>query len=290
MAKETGDDIYFQRFIEIARRIDMVRGQERGAISNKRPRHSDSFSGALSGGRDSFGRGYLPRPFQSALQASHVMPRDSSSAPIYVSIPVKDSIVVDRVYCSCVISIGSLETSVDLLLLDMVDFAVILGMDWVSPYHAILDRHAKMVTLAMPKYPLLEWRETPGYSTSRVISYVKARHMVEKGYLAYLAYIHDYSVEVPSMDSVPVACEFPYVFSPDLPGTPPDRDIDFCIDLALGTQPISIPPYRMAPTSVEGKRNNYKICMIRDSLDLVCCLGCTSVVHEEERWYDEEVY
>ncbi|XP_070036104.1 uncharacterized protein [Nicotiana tomentosiformis] len=53
------------------------------------------------------------------------------------------------------------------------------------------------------------------------------------------------------MDSVPVVCEFPDVFPVDLLGMPPDRDIDFCIDLAPGTQPISIPPYRMAPPELK---------------------------------------
>ncbi|XP_070044551.1 uncharacterized protein, partial [Nicotiana tomentosiformis] len=121
------------------------------------------------------------------------------------------------------------------LLLDMVDFDVILGMDWLSPYHAILDYHAKTVTLVMPG----------------VISYMKARRMVEKGCLAYLAYIRDPNADVPSMDSVPVVREFLEVFPADLSGMPPDRDIDFCIDLAPGTQPISIPPYRMAPPELK---------------------------------------
>ncbi|XP_070034484.1 uncharacterized protein [Nicotiana tomentosiformis] len=129
----------------------------------------------------------------------------------------------------------SLKTSGDLLLLDMVDFDVILGMDWLLPYHATLDCHPKTVTLAMPGLPQLEWRRTLGHSTSRVISYVKDRCMVEKGCLAYLAYVHDSSAEVPSMDSVTVLCEFPEVFPADLSGMPPDKDIDFCIDLALGT-------------------------------------------------------
>ena len=48
-----------------------------------------------------------------------------------------------------------------------------------------------------------------------------------------------------------VVHEFPNVFPSDLLGMPPDRDIVFCIDLALGTQPISIPPYRMAPLEVK---------------------------------------
>jgi len=175
-----------------------------------------------------------------------VMHSDSLSAPAYVSTPVGDSIVVDRVHCSYIVVIGGLETRVDLLLLNMVDFDVILGMDWLSPYHAIFDCHAKTVTLALPGLPRLEWRGTPSHSTRSVISYVKARCMVKKGCLTYLAYVRDSSAKVPSIDSVPVVREFPEVFPSDLPGMPPDRDIDFCIDLAPGTQPISIPPYRMA--------------------------------------------
>lgn len=58
-----------------------------------------------------------------------VMPRDSLSAPVYVSTPVGDSIMVDRVHRSYIVVIGGIETRVDLLLLDMVDFDVILGMD-----------------------------------------------------------------------------------------------------------------------------------------------------------------
>ncbi|XP_070013714.1 uncharacterized protein [Nicotiana sylvestris] len=164
---------------------------------------------------------------------------------------VGDSIIVDRVYRSFVVIIGGLESRVDLLLLDMVDFDVILGMDWLSPYHAILDYHAKTVTLALSGLPQLEWRGTPGHSTSRVISYMKARRMVEKVCLGYLAYVCDSSTEVPSMDSVPVLHEFPEVFPADLRGMPPDRDIDFCIDVAPGTQPISISPYRVAPPELK---------------------------------------
>ncbi|XP_070054564.1 uncharacterized protein [Nicotiana tomentosiformis] len=67
MAKETEDDIAFQRAIDISRQIEMVRGQERGLVFDKRPRHSGSFSGASSGGRGTLGRGHPPRAFQSTL-------------------------------------------------------------------------------------------------------------------------------------------------------------------------------------------------------------------------------
>ena len=55
--------------------------------------------------------------------------RDSLSFPIYVSTPMGDSLIVDRVYRSCLIALSSFETRADLLLLSMVDFDVILGMD-----------------------------------------------------------------------------------------------------------------------------------------------------------------
>ncbi|XP_070039670.1 uncharacterized protein [Nicotiana tomentosiformis] len=57
------------------------------------------------------------------------MPRKSLVSSVHVSTPVGDTIVVDRVYRSCVVSIEGLETQKDLLLLSMVDFDVILGMD-----------------------------------------------------------------------------------------------------------------------------------------------------------------
>ncbi|XP_070018284.1 uncharacterized protein [Nicotiana sylvestris] len=50
---------------------------------------------------------------------------------------------------------------------------------------------------------------------------------------------------------ITVVRDFPEVFPADLPGMPPDKDIDFGIDLVLGTQPISIPPYRMAPAELK---------------------------------------
>ncbi|XP_070035737.1 uncharacterized protein [Nicotiana tomentosiformis] len=84
-----------------------------------------------------------------------VVPHDSLSTSVYVYTPVGDSVMVYHVYRSCVVTIESLKTSVDILLLDMVDLYVILGMDWLSPYHVILDCHAKTMTLAMPGLPRL---------------------------------------------------------------------------------------------------------------------------------------
>ncbi|XP_070054057.1 uncharacterized protein [Nicotiana tomentosiformis] len=133
---------------------------------------------------------------------------------------------------------------VDLLLLNMVDFDVILGMDWFSPCHAILDCHTKTVTLALPGLLRMESRGSLDYVPNRVISYLKAKRMAGKGCLSYLA-------DTPTIDCVPVVRDFPDVFPADLPGMPPDRDIDFGIELVHDTQPISIPLYRMTPIELK---------------------------------------
>ncbi|XP_075079670.1 uncharacterized protein LOC142164825 [Nicotiana tabacum] len=157
--------------------------------------------------------------------------RDSLSSHVYMSTPVGDSIVVGRVYRSCLVILGSFETKADLLLLGMVDFDITLGMDWVSPYHTILDYHAKIVTLAMPGLPRIEWRGALDYVPSRVIPFLNAHRMVEKGCNAYLAFIRDVSVDTPTMESVLVVRDYLDVFLVDLMGMPPDKDVDFGIDL-----------------------------------------------------------
>ena len=49
------------------------------------------------------------------------------------------------------------------------------------------------------------------------------------------------------LEEIPVVCEYADVFPDDLPGMPPDRDIEFIIELQTGTAPISKRPYRMPP-------------------------------------------
>ncbi|XP_071678359.1 uncharacterized protein [Lolium perenne] len=55
------------------------------------------------------------------------------------------------------------------------------------------------------------------------------------------------SISGPDLDQVPVVCEYPDVFPEELPGMPPDRDIEFIIELIPGTAPIAQRPYRMNP-------------------------------------------
>ena len=76
----------------------------------------------------------------------------------------------------------------------------------------------------------------------------KARKMISKGYICHLVRVRDTEAEAPTLQLVPVVKEFVDVFPEELPGLPPEREVDFGIDLLPGTQPISIPLYSIART------------------------------------------
>ena len=54
----------------------------------------------------------------------------------------------------------------------------------------------------------------------------------------------------PLLCDIPIVCEFPDVFPDELPGLPPDRDVEFRIELVLGIAPISRRPHRMPPNEL----------------------------------------
>ena len=53
------------------------------------------------------------------------------------------------------------------------------------------------------------------------------------------------------LEDIPVVKEFQDVFPYDISGLPPDREIEFVIELIPGTEPISNPPYRMVPAELK---------------------------------------
>ena len=66
-----------------------------------------------------------------------------------------------------------------------------------------------------------------------------------------MAHVIDKSSPKVTLDSVPIVQEFQDVFSEDLLGLPPDRELEFGIEVLLSSAPISIPPYRMAPMELK---------------------------------------
>lgn len=93
---------------------------------------------------------------------------------------------------------------------------------------------------------------------SHFISYLKARKLISKGCIYHLVRVKDTKSETPTLHSVNIVNEFSDVFLDDLPGIPPDREIEFGIDLLPDTHPISIPPYRMAPAELKELKEQLK--------------------------------
>ena len=78
--------------------------------------------------------------------------------------------------------------------------------------------------------------------------------------------------------------DFPDVFPEELPGMPPDRDIEFLIELLPGTGPISKRPYRMPAKDLEEIKNQIKELLDKGYIRL----GITRTSSGEERWIVED--
>ncbi|XP_069154441.1 uncharacterized protein [Solanum lycopersicum] len=122
----------------------------------------------------------------------------------------------------------------------MLDFDVILGMDWLHSCYDSVDCRTRIDCFQFPDEPILEWKGSSLAPMGRFITYLKARKMTSKGYLYNPVRVKD-----SSSASVPVVCDFQKLFPEDLPEVRPEREIDFIIYLLPDTQPISIHPYRM---------------------------------------------
>ena len=159
--------------------------------------------------------------------------------------------MVRVVFQSCVVRINTVETLADLILLEpMEDIDVILGMDWLAACHADVGCYSKTVKFDIPGISPFVFKGDDCPTLASIISSMSAMQLMDKGNQGFLAVVRDVDAEVPSLDQVSIVREFPDVFSDELPRMPPDREVKFSIELAPGVQPVSIPPYRMAPTEL----------------------------------------
>ena len=70
--------------------------------------------------------------------------------------------------------------------------------------------------------------------SSNIISAMAVQRMLRKGYQGYLAYVVETGKEGTMVNEIPVVREFPDVFPDDIAGLPPDREVEFTIDLIPG--------------------------------------------------------
>ena len=126
-----------------------------------------------------------------------------------------------------------------------------LGMDWLSKHRATLDCYKKEVRSVRPDEPGMIFRGIRREIAPSLINAMTALKMLWKGCQGYLAFVVDRRQEGTWLEDIPMVKEFPDVFTDDISGLPSDRAIEFVIELIPGTEPISIPPYRMAPSELK---------------------------------------
>ena len=167
-----------------------------------------------------------------------------------VSVPNWDIMISERIVPGSRLVIQNKDFPADLIVLGIHDFDIVLGMDWLSKHIATLDCYKKEVRLVRPKEPGVIFLGIRREISPSLINAMTASKMLRKGCQGYLAFVVDRRQEGTRLEDIPIVKEFPDVFPDDISGLPADREVKFTIDLIPGTEPISIPPYRMAPAEL----------------------------------------
>jgi hypothetical protein len=121
------------------------------------------------------------------------------------------------------IKLGSIIFRTTLLIMGLESLDIILGTDWLSQHHILIDVAARAIEIHSP-------------ICEEITLYLPDQGCTHSCALT--------GVESP-VERIPLVCEYPDVFPDELLGMPPDRDIEFAIELQPGTTPISKRPYRM---------------------------------------------
>jgi hypothetical protein len=126
------------------------------------------------------------------------------------------------------IKFGSIIVGTTLLIMGLESVYIILGTDWLSWHHVLIDVAARAIEIHSPICGEITLY-LPDQGCTRSCAFTKVKSPMER---------------------ILVVCEYPDVFPDELPGMPPDRDIEFAIELQPGTAPISKRPYRMPPAEL----------------------------------------
>jgi hypothetical protein len=123
------------------------------------------------------------------------------------------------------IQMGSTLIRTALISLNLEGMDILLGMDCMTKHRISLDIFSRIVEINSPEY---------GHTIF---------HLPQSEYISSCVY----ALKGIKLKDIPAVCEYPYVFLDELPGMPPDRDVEFVIELQPGTAPISKRAYRMRP-------------------------------------------
>jgi hypothetical protein len=127
--------------------------------------------------------------------------------------------------------------------LELKGIDIILKMDWLTKHKILIDCAKKSIKLTTSEGKEMEFVAEPIVTVKGVANRANVNQL-----------------DASQGSGVSVVNEFPDVFPEELSGMPPDRDIEFVIELKPGTSPIYKTPYRMTtPELVELKKHIKKL-------------------------------
>ena len=170
--------------------------------------------------------------------------------PLYVSSPLGIRARIRMIGRGCELEISGTLLTVDLRIMDMSEFDVILGMDWLIAYRVVIDCERRRVTAYTTDSTRVVFQGDKLDVFPQTV-YESRCHGQLAGWLASLTLENEVRLD---LDLPRVVCEYADVFPDELPGLPPYRDVDFGIELHPGTSPISMTPHRMAPVELQELR------------------------------------
>ena len=164
---------------------------------------------------------------------THNLDRTPLAKPIKVDSP-GGPIIVEHVCHNHPICIEGITFNASLFVIGLRGLDVILGMDWLASHGARMDCAEKSISLRSPENKRITFN---------------SRRTRAKSNQASVA-----TLDKKEAKDVPVVQEFLDVFPEELPGMPPDREIEFTIDIIPGTAPISKRAYRMSAEELKELR------------------------------------
>jgi len=153
---------------------------------------------------------------------------------LIVATPASGEVSTTSVCVGCPMEVAGRRFKLNLICLSMEGLDVILGMDWLSSNHVVIDcGRCRVVFL-----------DTAGLE---LILSNQAVKEIEAGVTCYMIVVHAEKMSTTEKISrILVVDEYANVFPDEIPKLPPSRDVDFSIDLIPGVGPVSMAPYRMA--------------------------------------------
>ncbi|GKB21705.1 putative reverse transcriptase domain-containing protein [Tanacetum coccineum] len=150
----------------------------------------------------------------------------------------------------CTLILLNQPFEIDLMPIKLGSFDVVIGMDWLSKYHARIICDEKVVHIPIDGETLII-RGDRSKTRLSLISCIKTERYISRGYQVFVAQVMEKKSDEKRLEDIPVVREFLEVFPEDLPGLPPIRQVEFQIDLIPGAAPVARAPYRLAPSEMQ---------------------------------------